>query len=76
MLAYSMIGRDFHLCGAGTNPGSMSRIFKVNRGLRDEIKIFYIQLYINPYSAGMDFRRQNLMSTDVKFCHLMSITAM
>ena len=30
---------------------------------------------LNPYSAGIDFRRQNLTSVDVKFWRLKSISA-
>ena len=31
---------------------------------------------INPYSAGIDFRRQNLTSVDVRFWRLKSIPAL
>ena len=31
---------------------------------------------INPYSAGMDFSRQNLTSVDVRFWQLKSIPAL
>ena len=31
---------------------------------------------INPYSAGIDFSRQNLMSEDVRFWQLKSIPAL
>ena len=30
----------------------------------------------NPYSAGIDFRRQNLTFADVRFCHLKTIPAL
>ena len=32
--------------------------------------------YFYPYSAGIDFRRQNLTSADVRFWRLMSIPAL
>ena len=32
--------------------------------------------YFNSYSAGIDFRRQNLTSTDVRFRRLKSISAL
>ena len=33
-------------------------------------------LYLNPYSAGIDFSRQNLTSVDVRFWRLKSIPAL
>ena len=33
-------------------------------------------LWLNPYSAGIDFSRQSLTSVDVRFCRLNSILAL
>ena len=33
-------------------------------------------LHINPFSAEIDFRRQNLTSTDVRFCRIKSFAAL
>ena len=35
-----------------------------------------INIYVYSYSAGIDFSRQNLTSTDVRFWRLMSIPAL
>ena len=37
---------------------------------------FGSMVYLNPFSAGTDFRRQNLTSTDVRFRRLKSISAL
>ena len=35
--------------------------------------VIFDRMFLNPYSAGIDFSRQNLMSVDVRFCRLKSI---
>ena len=35
-----------------------------------------VTLIVNPYSAGIDFSRENLTSVDVTFCRLKSISAL
>ena len=52
---------------------------KMNIKLSEIILVVLIQIihnnftHFNPYSAGIDFSRQNLMSVDVRFWHLKSI---
>ena len=43
--------------------------------LWNHVKI-YMKSELNPYSAGIDFRRQNPISTDVRFWRLKSIAAL
>ena len=43
--------------------------------LRSQPLQHWIIIY-NPYSAGIDFSRQNLTSVDVRFWQLKSITAL
>ena len=38
--------------------------------------MLYIRLFRNPYSAGIDFSRQNLTSVDVRFWRLKSTPAL
>ena len=40
---------------------------RVRRALRHVCQHTVTVVVINPYSAGIDFRRQNLTSTDVRF---------
>ena len=37
---------------------------------------YFSVVRVNPYSAGIDFRRQNLTSVDVRFWRLKSIPAL
>ena len=58
----------------GTGKGEDLKFWKRGSDWKYEIPIFWqFWSMFSPYSAGIDFRRQNLTSVDVRFWHLKSI---
>ena len=47
-----------------------------NGGQDFQILLIDVAFYLNPYSAGIDFSRQNLTTVDVRFWRLKSIPAL
>ena len=58
------------------NAGTLAKIEATVNNYGDQRLSFSVNNLVKPYSAKIDFRRQNLTSVDVRFWRLKSIPAL